>query len=124
MNAASQLSSDVARNLVIGAHMRCGLVAMIVCVGLAVAPLASAEDDETDVPATPPVLNDQQLLRKYVLSTLGPPGAIGATLGSSIDQWRGQPPEWGSGVPDSQSDGRRGMRRLRSETRRSMRSRG
>lgn len=78
--------------------MRCGLVAIIVCFGLAVAPLASAEDDEADAPVTPPVLNDQQLLRKYVWSTLGPPGAVGATVVSSVGHWRGQPPEWGGGV--------------------------
>jgi hypothetical protein len=78
--------------------MRCGLVAMIVCVGLTVAPLASAEDDEAEAPATPPVLKDHQLLRKYVWSTLGPPGVVGATIGSSVEQWRGQPPEWGGGV--------------------------
>jgi hypothetical protein len=78
--------------------MRCGLVVAIVCVGLAVAPAASAEDDDADGPVPPPVLNDQQLLRKYVWSTLGPAGAIGATVATSIDHWRGEPPEWGGGA--------------------------
>ena len=78
--------------------MRSGLVAILVSFGLAFAPAASAEGDEPDAPVTPPVLNDQQLLRKYVWSTLGPPGAIGATFVSSFEQWQGDPPEWGGGA--------------------------
>jgi hypothetical protein len=78
--------------------MRCGLVAMIVCFGLTVAPVASAEDDDADAPVTPPVLNDHQLLRKYVWSTLGPPGAVGAAFVGGVEHWQGHPTEWGGGV--------------------------
>ena len=78
--------------------MTYGLAAVIMCLGLAVAPMAWAEEQEAVGPVTPPVLNDQQLVRKYVWSTLGPPGAIGATFVSSFDQWQGSPAEWGGGV--------------------------
>jgi hypothetical protein len=78
--------------------MKYGLVTVAVCLGLAVAPMAWAEEEESVGPATPPVLNDQQLLRKYVWSTLGPPGAIGATFVSGFEQWQGYPSEWGGGA--------------------------
>jgi hypothetical protein len=49
---------------------------------------------ERPAPAAPPVLDDQQLLRKYVWSTLGPSGALDATLASAFEQWREAPREW------------------------------
>jgi hypothetical protein len=64
----------------------------VVIIGLASATTSSAQ--ETPAPVPPPVLNDHDLLRKYVLSTLGPPGALGATLASGLDQWRGAPDGW------------------------------
>jgi hypothetical protein len=78
--------------------MKSGVAAIVVCLGLAVAPSASAGEDDTALPAPPPVLNEDQLLRKYVWSTLGPPGVIGATFVTSVDQWQGYPNEWGDGV--------------------------
>jgi hypothetical protein len=45
-----------------------------------------------------PVATKHELLRKYVWSTLGAPGALHATLAASFEQWRGSPPEWGSGT--------------------------
>jgi hypothetical protein len=48
-----------------------------------------------DAPAPPPVANKHELLHKYVWSTLGPEGALRATLASGFEQWRGAPPEWG-----------------------------
>ena len=45
----------------------------------------------------PPVLNDQALFHKYVVSTLGPSGALHATLASGLEQWRRAPAEWGAG---------------------------
>jgi|SRR5450759_4133056 hypothetical protein len=42
-----------------------------------------------------PVATDNQMLHKYVWSTLGLDGAVSATLGSSLDQWKESPPEWG-----------------------------
>ena len=48
--------------------------------------------------APPPVLNDGQLLQKYVWSTLGPQGAVGAAFVGGVEEWRRYPPEWGHGV--------------------------
>jgi len=47
-----------------------------------------------DAPSPPPVLDDQQLLRKYVVSTLGVPGALHATFASGLEQWRHSPRTW------------------------------
>lgn len=52
-----------------------------------VVPLPPAVDSK-------PVATNDQLLHKYVWSTLGLDGAISATLGSSLDQWKESPPEW------------------------------
>lgn len=66
-----------------------------VLVWLAAGTSSFAQD--APVAAPPPVLSDQQLLRKYVWSTLGLPGALHATLASGLDQWQTDPPEWGTG---------------------------
>ncbi len=44
------------------------------------------------------VATNHELLHKYVWSTLGVGGALSAMLGSGLDQWRGKPPEWGTGA--------------------------
>jgi hypothetical protein len=49
-------------------------------------------------PAPKPVATNHELLRKYVLSTLGGDGALHATLASTLDQIRQSPTEWGTGV--------------------------
>ena len=41
------------------------------------------------------VATDNEMLHKYVWSTLGLDGAAGATLSSGLDQWQTSPPEWG-----------------------------
>ena len=41
-----------------------------------------------------PVATDNQMLHKYVWSTIGLDGALSATLSSAFDQWQGSPPEW------------------------------
>ena len=46
------------------------------------------------IPETKPVATDHQMLHKYVWSTLGFDGALSATLGSGLDQWKRSPPEW------------------------------
>jgi hypothetical protein len=56
---------------------------------------ASAQSSEPP-PTPPPVLNDEQLLSKYVWSTLGADGIVHATLVSGYDQWRANPEDWGS----------------------------
>jgi hypothetical protein len=55
---------------------------------------ATSSAQETPAPVPPPVLDNHELLRKYVLSTLGPPGALRATLASGLEQWRGAPQAW------------------------------
>ena len=47
-----------------------------------------------DVQQTPPPLNDDQLLNKYVWSTLGPTGIAGAAITAALEQWRGSPEAW------------------------------
>jgi hypothetical protein len=69
---------------------------LAVIVVLAIPALSAAQDQE--VADTQPVLDDQALLRKYVWSTVGLPGALHATIASAVEQWRGAPPEWGTGV--------------------------
>jgi len=44
--------------------------------------------------APKPVATDNQMLRKYVWSTIGMDGALNATLSSAFDQWQNSPPEW------------------------------
>jgi len=49
-----------------------------------------------ETPAVPPkpVATDNQMLHKYVWSTIGLDGALSATLASGLDQWKRSPPEW------------------------------
>jgi len=42
----------------------------------------------------PPPLSNHELLKKYVWDTLGPSGAVHATLESAFDQWRDSPGAW------------------------------
>jgi len=46
-----------------------------------------------DKPA--PVLNDDQLFHKYVVSTVGPAGLIGAAAAAGWEQYQNYPDEWG-----------------------------
>jgi len=58
----------------------------------------AAADAQTATPeVTPPVATDDDLLRKYVQSTLGFEGVAHAALMSAWAQWRNSPPEWGQG---------------------------
>ena len=52
-------------------------------------PPALADDQ-----AAPPPADNQQLLHKYVLSTLGPSGMVHSTLVAGFDQWRHAPHVW------------------------------
>lgn len=68
--------------------------------GIVLAALVGVRTSEAQdaPPVPPPVKNNNQLLQKYVWSTLGPEGAISATLLAGVDQWRVDPPEWGTGA--------------------------
>lgn len=68
-------------------------IVLAVLAGLAGVATASAQDPPA---APPPVLNNHELLHKYVWSTLGPAGALHATLASGLEQWREAPEEWGT----------------------------
>jgi len=72
--------------------VRNGLLAVIVVLAI---PASSVAQDH-ELAGVQPVLDDQGLLRKYVWSTLGFPGALHATFASAFEQWRGAPPEWGT----------------------------
>jgi len=74
--------------------VRNGFLAAIVVLAI---PASSVAQDHKSADIQP-VLDDQALLRKYVWSTLGLPGALHATFASAFEQWRGAPPEWGSGA--------------------------
>jgi len=50
------------------------------------------DGSQTEPP--PPVLDNHDLRRKYVGSTLGLEGMLGATFAASFDQWQSSPPEW------------------------------
>ena len=72
--------------------------AVLVALALLASVVPGAAQDILFAPPPAPVATDQQLLRKYVWSTLGLDGAIHATLASGLDQIRGEPTEWGDGA--------------------------
>jgi len=50
---------------------------------------------QTGTPIAPkPVATDNQMLKKYVWSSIGLDGALNATVSSGLDQWKKSPPEW------------------------------
>lgn len=53
---------------------------------------ASAQDTAPSKPA--PVLTDDQMFHKYVVSTVGPPGLIGAAAAAGYEQYENYPEEW------------------------------
>src|SRR5207244_389207 len=64
--------------------------ALLACAGTAVPCFAQ----EPPVAPPKPVATDDQMLHKYVWSTIGLDGALGATVAGSLDQWKRSPPEW------------------------------
>jgi len=71
--------------------MKRTLAVGLTCAGIAVlsSVVLKAADD------TPkPVATDNQMLHKYVWSTIGFDGALSATLSSTLDQWQNSPPQW------------------------------
>ena len=53
---------------------------------------ASAQDTAPSKPA--PVLTADQMFHKYVVSTVGPPGLIGAAAAAGYEQYENYPEEW------------------------------
>lgn len=72
--------------------MRCAARLAVTVLLLMAALPARAQDGDGE--ANPPPLTKHELLHKYVWSTLGPTGALQATLISAFDQWRGSPKAW------------------------------
>lgn len=56
--------------------------------------ICAAEEEAT----TEPVAGKHELFHKYVESSLGPEGVLGAALSAGFDQWRNSPTDWGGGV--------------------------
>jgi hypothetical protein len=67
--------------------IRASLVVFFVIVGSGAAFAQTPEPPQ-------PVLDDDALFHKYVITTLGPAGALHATIASSFEQWRGSPEAW------------------------------
>ena len=67
------------------------LLSMLVACAVTAVPCVAQE-----LPVVPPkpVATDNQMLHKYVWSTIGLDGALSATLASGLDQWKRSPPEW------------------------------
>jgi hypothetical protein len=61
-------------------------------------PHTAAAQDSTAPPGPAPVLNDDQLFRKYVISAVGPPGIIGAAGAAGFEHWQNYPEEWRQGM--------------------------
>ena len=78
------------------------IAAVVLACGLLGAPLSVVAQDITivrdDNPKPTPVLNDDQLFRKYVVSTVGPSGIIGAAAAAGWEQYQNYPDEWGRGT--------------------------
>ncbi len=75
--------------------MRFAAALLMWCIAVGAGP-AAAQDGPPPKPA--PILNDDQLFRKYVVSTVGPPGLIGAAVVAGFAQWQHYPDEWGGGA--------------------------
>jgi hypothetical protein len=68
------------------------VIAGVAVAGLAAGNVAFAQD--TPAASQAPVLNNHELLHKYVWTTLGPSGVLHAGLVSALDQWRDSPRKW------------------------------
>ena len=71
---------------------------LLACLGLVADPRLSIAAQDASGTVAAPVLSDEQLLRKYVWSTLAVPGAVGAAIVGGVEQWQHDPPHWGGGV--------------------------
>ena len=77
--------------------MRRFAAATLACALLGCPQTAAAQD--SSAPLRPaPVLNDDQLFRKYVMSSVGPPGMLGAAAAAGFEHWQNYPDEWRQGL--------------------------
>jgi len=76
--------------------MRCGVyigAAIVLLLGSAL-PTRAQQPETHEAPRPVPPLNDHQLLKKYVWSTLGPNGLLSSAIAAGLEQWRGSPEDW------------------------------
>jgi hypothetical protein len=74
------------------------IAAVILACGVLSGPLEAAAQDTVAAAKPVPVLNDDQLFHKYVVSTVGPSGLIGAAAAAGWEQYQNYPDEWGRGT--------------------------
>jgi hypothetical protein len=74
------------------------IAAVVIAIALLGAPLKVAGQETEPLPPPTPVLNDHQLFKKYVRSTVGPGGLIGAAAAAGYQQHRNYPEQWGQGA--------------------------
>jgi hypothetical protein len=74
--------------------VRALVAALLSVVLLGVASPASAQEAAAAASAPAPVLTDDQLFKKYVISTVGPPGMIGAAAAAGYEQYENYPRAW------------------------------
>jgi len=53
-----------------------------------------AQEAQEIPPPVPPPLTKHELLKKYVWSTVGPNGMMGAAITAGLETWRGSPEAW------------------------------
>lgn len=70
------------------------LTAIFALVLLTGFPLRAATQDMSALPPPTPVLDDDQLFKKYVVSTVGPGGMIGAAAAAGYEQYENYPEAW------------------------------
>ncbi len=88
-------SLNTMRAVVLRTSFVAEVVAILVFTRVSVA--AAQTEPVVIVETAKPVATDDELMKKYVQSTLGFEGAVHAALMSAWDQWRNAPPEWGQG---------------------------
>jgi hypothetical protein len=72
------------------------MLRVLLCLAALLCARAGTAQDESST-GPPPVLNDDQLLKKYVWASIGPPGIFGSAATASVEQWQHYPEQWGKG---------------------------
>jgi len=74
--------------------VRALVAALLSSVLLGVSSQASAQEASASATAPASVLTDDQLFKKYVISTVGPPGVLGAAAAAGYEQYENYPQAW------------------------------
>jgi hypothetical protein len=70
------------------------LAAILLVAGLLGCPQTAAAQPSSTSAGPAPVLNDDQLFHKYVVSTVGPGGLIGSAAAAGYEQYANYPEDW------------------------------